>query len=266
MHAGRVTASYYDNTSAGTTLSASAGGGTGYATTALQTPTEYGSATTTPPSIYANWNVNVDGVTGNDDPWHFGTASQYPVLKYGGFSPTPQGSTGEDYDDDNDGLIDIRTLAQLDAIRYDMDGNGRPTDVLAYLSAFPLGDAGSDAEMGSARRMGCPAACAGYELRQNLNFDTDGDGSAHTNGVGDPDDGYYTHPSAGGDPGEGWVPSAGTRLRTRNSDPFWRATTTPSPTCTSTCAPLRLVVADMLACSPTSALAPARADFATWAW
>ena len=155
------------------------------------------------------WNVDVDGVTGNDDPWHFGTASQYPVLKYGGFSPTPQGSTGEDYDDDNDNLIDIRTLAQLDAIRYDMDGNGRPTDVLAYLAAFPLGDAGSAAEMGSARRMGCAAACAGYELRANLDFDTDGDGSAHTNGVGDPDDDYYTHASAMGDPGEGWVPLGG---------------------------------------------------------
>ena len=196
-----VTNSYYDNT-VNTGATFTFGTAYGRATTALQTPVGY-------TGIYEDWNVNVDGVTGNDDPWHFGTASQYPVLKYGGFSPTPQGSTGEDYDDDNDNLIDIRTLAQLDAIRYDMDGNGRPTDVLAYLSAFPLADAGSAAEMGSARRMGCAAACAGYELRANLDFDTDGDGATHTNGVGDPDDDYYTHASAMGDPGEGWVPIGG---------------------------------------------------------
>ena len=202
----RVTNSYWDTQTTGQAASVTGGGGTGHTTTALQGPTEYGTGST---DIYANWNVNVDGVTGNDDPWHFGTASQYPVLKYGGFSPTPQGSTGEDYDDDNDNLIDIRTLAQLDAIRYDMDGNGRPTDALAYLAAFPLADAGSDAEMGSVRRMGCAAACAGYELRANLDFDTDGDGATHTNGVGDPDDDYYTHASAMGDPGEGWAPLGG---------------------------------------------------------
>ena len=29
-----------------------------------------------------------------------------------------------DYDADNDNLIDVATLAQLDAVRYDLDGNG----------------------------------------------------------------------------------------------------------------------------------------------
>ena len=149
---GTVTASYWDTTTTG--ITGLGGGGTGYATAALQTPTEYGSATTTPPSIYANWNVDVDGATGNDDPWHFGTASQYPTLKYGGFSPAAQGSSGTDYDTDSDGLIEITTLAQLDAIRLDLDGDGRPTSVLAYRSAFPLGDVGSDPEVGAAGRMG----------------------------------------------------------------------------------------------------------------
>ena len=203
---GTVTASYWDTTTTGIT---SPGGGTGKTTAELQSPTAYGSATTTPPSIYANWNVDVDGATGNDDPWHFGTASQYPTLKYGGFSPAAQGSAGTDYDTDSDGLIEITTLAQLDAIRLDLDGDGRPTSVLAYRSAFPVGDVGSDAEMGTAvGRMGCSHSepvvrtCLGYELMSDLDFDTDGDGSTHTAGVGDPGDDYYNG-------GAGWAPIGG---------------------------------------------------------
>ena len=40
----------------------------------LQTPEGY-------TGIYVNWNVDVDGITGGDDPWDFGTTSQYPALK-----------------------------------------------------------------------------------------------------------------------------------------------------------------------------------------
>ena len=57
--------------------------GAGKTTGELQTPTGYS-------SIYANWNVNVDGVTGNDDPWDFGTSSQYPILKYGALQNVTQ--------------------------------------------------------------------------------------------------------------------------------------------------------------------------------
>ena len=65
-----------------------------------------------------------------------------------------------DYDDDNDNLIDIRSLAQLDAVRYDLDGQGDQdaatnADWAKYQAAFPNDLAG----------MGCPATCAGYELR-----------------------------------------------------------------------------------------------------
>ena len=150
----------------------------------------------------------MDGDGANDDPWHFGTASQYPTLKYGGFSPAAQGSSGTDYDTDSDGLIEITTLAQLDAIRHDLDGNGRPTSVLAYRAAFPIGDVGSDAEMGDAGRMGCSHSepvirtCLGYELMSDLDFDTDGDGSTHTAGVGDSGDDYYNG-------GAGWAPIGG---------------------------------------------------------
>ena len=200
-NSGTVTASYWDLTTTGIADDADTAAPEGLATAALQTPVGY-------TGIYENWNVNVDGVTGNDDPWHFGTASQYPTLKYGGFSPAAQGSAGADYDTDSDGLIEITTLAQLDAIRLDLDGDGRPTSVLAYLEAFPIGDVGSDAEVGDAGRMGCShgtpvvRTCLGYELMSDLDFDTDGDGSTHTAGVGDRDDDYYNA-------GAGWSPIGG---------------------------------------------------------
>ena len=47
-------------------------------------------------------------------------------------------NTTPDVDTDDDGLIDITTLAQLDAMRYDPDGTGRPTaaGTAAYAAAF----------------------------------------------------------------------------------------------------------------------------------
>ena len=77
-----------------------------------------------------------------------------------------------DYDEDNDGLIEITTLSQLNAIRWDPDGDG---DVAAgnaanYLTAFPSRDTNS------ATRMGCPTGnCSGYELMNNLDFDENDD-------------------------------------------------------------------------------------------
>ena len=89
-----------------------------------------------------------------------------------------------DYDTDNDGLIEIRTLPQLNAIRYDLDGDGLQGSVSAsdwatYTTAF----------LNAASDMGCQltdhdsdsstpqqATCTGYELMMDLNFDTDGDG------------------------------------------------------------------------------------------
>ena len=80
-----------------------------------------------------------------------------------------------DYDDDGDGLIDVTTLAQLNAIRYDLDGDGRvdnPDYENAYAEAFP--------DIGPIPReysMGCDRPCTGYELLENLDFDKNGDGS-----------------------------------------------------------------------------------------
>ena len=44
-----------------------------------------------------------------------------------------------------------------------------------------------------------PDSCIGYELTQNLDFDTDGDGVTHTSGTGDSGDDWYNSNS-------GWVP------------------------------------------------------------
>ena len=92
------------------------------------------------------------------------------------------------YDTDDDGLIAITTLAQLDAIRHDPDGNGSPTPAgaTAYAAAFP-----------TVTRVVCGASsggrCAGYELTVDLDFDTDGDGQI------DADDAYWND-------GAGWEP------------------------------------------------------------
>ena len=90
-----------------------------------------------------------------------------------------------DYDADNDGLIDVRTLAQLDALRYDLNGDGLVDGAtwMAYYAAFAMGALG----------MGCPDGCTGYELEADLDFDTDGDGAV------DSDDDYWNT-------GDGWEP------------------------------------------------------------
>ena len=71
---------------------------------------------------------------------------------------TPAGGT--DYDSDNDGLIEIRSIDQLDAVRYDLDGDGASEDS-TFAAAFP----------GAASGMGCPSGgCTGYELAADLDF------------------------------------------------------------------------------------------------
>ena len=90
-----------------------------------------------------------------------------------------------DADADSDGLIDISSLEQLNAIRYNLAGTGR--------TLVDGGDSDSS---------GCPATvidgvmqlvCTGYELTTNLDFDTNVDG------VMDANDAYWND-------GEGWMP------------------------------------------------------------
>ena len=80
----------------------------------------------------------------------------------------------QDYDVDNDNLIDVSTLAQLDVIRYDLNGDGWVDGATwqPYYAAFVEGTAG----------MGCPDGCVGYELAADLDFfDTNEDGQLDTN-------------------------------------------------------------------------------------
>ena len=71
-----------------------------------------------------------------------------------------------DYDADDNGLIEVGSLAQLNAIRWDLNGDGQPATSSRrdYNLAFPNRIAAAPG------RMGCPATCAGYELTANLTF------------------------------------------------------------------------------------------------
>ena len=88
-----------------------------------------------------------------------------------GGQPACTAAINGDHDRDNDGLIEICNLDQLNAIRFDSNGDGAPDGgVLGeYLSAFPgiVPDG-----------PGCPTGCQGYELVVDLDFDTNGNGSA----------------------------------------------------------------------------------------
>ena len=181
-----ITGSYWDTATSGQSTS---DGGVGHTTAELREPTGY-------TGIYANWNVNLDGVDGGDDPWHFGSDSQYPILYFArqpaqrpaaDYIADDSGAEDApfvDYDADDDRLIEVTTLAQLNAIRYDLDGDGSASNV-AYNLAFPNRDTVAP------NANGCIAACQGYELAADLDFDTNGNGRTHTAGEGDRGDTYY---------------------------------------------------------------------------
>lgn len=83
-----------------------------------------------------------------------------------------------DYDADDDGLIEVATLEQLNAIRWDPDGDGvlaAGPERNAYTVAFPAPSHG----------MGCAFGCAGYELARDLDFASASDGS-YASGVVNP--------------------------------------------------------------------------------
>ncbi len=144
-------------------------------------------------------------------------------------SPSPCTIAGQydsgDYDSDDDGLIEVCSLQQLDAIRHDLDGDGAPDDYPEQYGDHPAGAryVYADASVATRRSgppadlphygdytdaqrialhgaafpsavagMGCPAAgCIGYELLADLDFDTNGNGKA------DSGDAYWNR-------GKGW--------------------------------------------------------------
>ena len=307
---GTITTSYFDSDLSTATDGVGAGTiitGLGKTTAELQGPLAYGTG------IYTAWNVDVDDAdddetldTGVDDPWDFGTSSQYPALKvdfdgdtdatayeFGGqersaptlavapaaptgfsagspttnsvdlswtapvdthtgfivkysttmgFDPASEGteftsaiaadatgvtvtglSSGTTYyfrvaavngvtigiyaaevsattiapppPPPNNGdisLIDITTLEQLDAMRYDLDGDGVASigDEAAYLAAFGAPS--------------CTDGCTGYELMESLDFeDADGDGTADDKSI------WAEGSTVAGAVAEGWPPIGG---------------------------------------------------------
>ena len=163
-----TTASYWDTQTSRLTTSA---GGIGKTTAELQSPTSNS-------GIYRTWDATV---------WDFGDQDEYPTLRNVGTGDTQPPTPTVDYDTDDDGLIEVSNLAQLDAIRYDLDGDGAVDlsyDSGSYAAAFS----------NAVANMGCPTAgCVGYELIADLDFDTNGNGRA------DAGDAYW-----GG--GAGWWP------------------------------------------------------------
>ena len=134
------------------------GGGTGQTTSALQTPTGY-------TGIYSDWNLNLDGELGNDDPWDFGYDSQYPVLKYGGLDLLRQGrdtiviSTDElDADEGADTTYTVRL-------------GGRPTAAVTVTVTSPTGD---DVTIDG------PDSGAGFSESETLDFSTTNWNTAQT--------------------------------------------------------------------------------------
>ena len=79
--------------------------------------------------------------------------------------PPALAQTTVDYDADDDGLIEIDFPDQLNAIRYDLDGNGAvdsPGDQTSY-----------DGSFANAAANQCPGGCQGYELTADLNLSAD---------------------------------------------------------------------------------------------
>ena len=85
------------------------------------------------------------------------------ISRLGGTPPAPVPATVSPaltvrYDSDEDGLIEVSNLEQLDAIRYDLDGDGKADDasgIEVYAAAFPGAVCNN---------------CNGYELGRPLDF------------------------------------------------------------------------------------------------
>ena len=88
-----------------------------------------------------------------------------------GIDSTARAQTTVDYDGDDDGLIEVTTVAQLGAIRWDLNGDGAVDpggDATGYSEAFPNAMVSP--------LMGCAATgCVGYELTANLDLASAGD-------------------------------------------------------------------------------------------
>ena len=98
-------------------------------------------------------------------------------------TPVPRGTDG-----DGDGLIEITTAAQLDVMRYDLDGNGvvdldaqgvvdpnHPIKVIKYQTHFNTSNIGCAPDAGASPNAGAAATpkkpqCEGYELTADIDL------------------------------------------------------------------------------------------------
>ena len=277
-----TTDSYYDTGTTGqrqppVPAGGAVAGGLGKSTSELQSPTDYD-------DIYADWDIDVDGDGVADDPWRFGSDSQYPALRYGGLDTAAQfaaqgapptaanlgalavsagalhpafdagatvyavnvdravaqltvtatstdpgvsivilpadadgtapghqvdlreavntvsvGVTSADgsatrtyvlniargfWDADHDGYIEVSTVAQLDAMRYDFFGGGRVAlefvvvrSRISGVRPFPAYGKAFDSP---ANGVYCAYVCLGYELTADLDLDV----APHNTGFG----------------------------------------------------------------------------------
>ena len=126
-----------------------------------------------------------------------------------------------DYDTDDDGLIDVTTLEQLNAIRWDLDGDGAvaATNEANYGAAYPSMAGGSTyAEVRCQNAGGANVPCTGYELLNDLDFnDADGSGPGTTASV-------WASPSAPNQAtapvADGWAPIGDGSLVNPGDDPY----------------------------------------------
>ena len=174
------------------------GGGGAGATTATATPAPTPTATATPAPTPTATATPAPTPTATPAPTPTATATPTP-------SPTPTAKSraiAGDYDLDDDGLIEVNSLAQLNAVRWDLNGDGSvdkgvsAADTAKYNAAFTGARAGMgclrdhDANTATAK----VAGCIGYELAQDLDFDENNDGN-----ISSADDDYWNG-------GKGWTP------------------------------------------------------------
>ena len=110
------------------------------------------------------------------------------VLAGGGLGPADRAQAPlVDYDTDADGLIDVATVAQLNAMRWDLNEDGAPdssADQTDYEAAFP--------NAMTSPRMGCDPRCSGYELTRNLSLSGAGDSSLGWDPIGSSNNTFNT--------------------------------------------------------------------------